>query len=432
MSIILLISIALVILLSAIKPKIGLYLLAASLPIIGRDFYIYNLIVPAADLLALLVLLGFFLNLFFKVLFKPQETWKLSWPLFFPFALFFLAQILSIIFSSDSLNSLYYFLRWPFFLYLAYIFVPANIIKDTKVLKNTVVVIFFSSLIVLISGYLSLLGQDLSNAFFRLSSVSIFGSYPFGANHNLIAEYLNIGAFFVLVIKEFLKDQRWRRLADVLFIATALGIVLTFSRAGWITLFLQLIIYVYYRLKHNPREKMAILVLGLLMLAFLSPLFWRMSILQDKNTSSTENRLLLTEIALQTLETRPLFGYGSGQFINLVDNDIRFTAKYGAAVDAHGMLQKILAESGLFGLATWLFLLFYIIKQSWEALNKYYPRVKWMLPFSLAVLGAIFFQFFNTSYYKGKVWLPIILFLLALQFTHQRYVKKNKTITHTT
>ncbi len=432
MSILVLLGIIVVFLTTAFKPKFGLYLLAASLPIIGRDFYVYSLVVPAADLIALLVLFGFVANLLFIALFKPKVPIKINWPLFFPFAIFFLAHLLSIIFSNQVLASFYYFLRWPFFLYLAYILVPANIIKDTKTLKKVVVIVFFSSLVVLITGYLSLFGQDLSNAFFRLKSLHIFKSYPFGENHNLIAEFLNIGAFFVLIIKEFLKDKRLRRLADILFIATALGIILTFSRTGWITLFLQSAIYIYYRLKHHPKEKIAILVIILLAVAFLSPLFWRMSLLQDKNISSTENRLLLTEISLQALQSKPLFGHGSGQFINLVDNNIRFTAKYGPAVDAHGMVQKILAENGLFGLAAWLFLLFYIVKISWEALNRYYPKVKWMLPFSLAALGGIFFQFFNTSYYKGKVWFPIILFLLALQFTNQRYVKKNKNTTNST
>lgn len=432
MSLLVLLGIIIVFLISAFKPKFGLYLLAASLPIIGRDFYVYNLIVPVADLIALLVLLGFVVNLLFTALFKPRVTIKITWPLFFPFAIFFLAHLLSIIFSNHFLSSLYYFLRWPFFLYLAYIFLPANIIKDTKILKKTVVIVFLSSLVVLLSGYLSLYGQDLSNAFFRLKSLYIFNSYPFGENHNLIAEFLNVGVFFVLIIKEFLKDKRLRRLADILFIITALGIILTFSRTGWITLFIQSAIYVYYRLKHNPKEKTAILAIVLIGVALLSPLFWRMSLLQDKNVSSTENRLLLTEISLQALQDKPLFGHGSGQFVNLVDNNIRFTAKYGPAVDAHGMVQKILAENGLFGLAAWFFLLFYIVKTSWEALNKYYPRVKWMLPFSLAALGGIFFQFFNTSYYKGKVWLPIILFLLAVQFTHERYAKKNKNTTRST
>ncbi len=413
-----------------VNPKIGVYLIAASLPVIGRDVYIYGLIIPIADLAALLTLLGFLINLIARSFFAPQVKIKISWPLFFPFFLFLLASIISVFLSNHVTDSLYYFLRWPVFLYFAYIFVPANIIQDTKVLKRAVILVFLSSMAVLVSGYLSLMSQDWQDAFFRMKSLYFLKSYPFGENHNLIAEFLNIGAFFVLLIKEFLKDARAKRLADILFLVTALGIILTFSRTGWIILFLQSSVYLFYRLHHNNRDKMAIVIVVLLMIGFLSPLFWKMSVLQDSNTSSTENRLLLTEIAREAFNERPIFGYGSGEFVSLVNDNIRFRAKYGPPVDSHGVLQKVAAENGIFGLLSWLFLFVYLVRFSVLAIKKYYPRIKWVLPFALASLGGLFFQLFNTSYYKGKVWFPIILFILAVKFSDERYAKKHKNIAH--
>ena len=430
MNIIILVASLLILALVIVNPKIGVYLIAASLPVIGRDVYIYGLIIPVADLAALLTLLGFLINLAFTSLFSPKHKLKISWPLFFPFFLFLSASAISVIFSDNVSNSLYYFLRWPVFLYFAYIFVPANIIKDTKVLKWAVILIFLSSMGVLLSGYLSLIDQDWQNVFFRMKSLYFLKSYPFGENHNLIAEFLNIGAFFVLVIKEFLKDAREKRIADLLFFATALGVILTFSRTGWIILFLQSVVYIFYRLRDNNKEKLAVVVVVVLMLGFLSPLFWKMSVLQDSNVSSTENRLLLTEIARDAFNERPLTGYGSGEFISLVNDNIRFRTKYGAPVDSHGVLQKVAAENGIFGLLSWLFLFIYLVRFSIIAIKKYYPRIKWVLPFALASLGGLFFQLFNTSYYKGKVWFPIILFILAVKFSDERYAKKHKNIAH--
>lgn len=408
------------------RPTIGVYLIAACLPIIGRDISLYGFTLPISDLTALLTLAGFAVNLLWRILFKPKEHIKLIWPLFFPFLMFFLANLLSIIFSNDPTSSFYYFLRWPFFLYVAYIFAPSNIITNPKVLKRTVVIVFLSAMAVLISGYLSLYGQDWQNSFFRLKSVYFWGSYPFGENHNLIAEFLNIGAFFVLIIREFLKGKKQRRLADIIFFLTAIGIILTFSRAGWITLFLQSAVYIYYRTKHDGKKKLAIAIFALLGAIIISPLLWKMSVLQDSNTSSTENRVLLTRISWQAFKEKPLFGYGSGEFINLVGNNTRFVAKYGAPIDSHGVLQKVAAENGILGLISWLFILVYLVKVSVLAIRKYYPKVEWVLPFALAALGGIFFQFFNTSYFKGRVWFPIALFLLAMRFSEQLYAKKNK------
>ena len=417
----------LIILASAFKPKLGLYLTALSLPVIGRDFYIQGLIIPASDLIALCTLFGFLFHLFFTYLFKPLKREKLIWPLFYPFALFFLINILSIIINGNNISSWYYFLRWPVFLYMAYIFAPFNIIKNPKTLKKTVILVTISAILVLISGFASLIGQDWQYSFFRLKSIYIFNSYPFGENHNLVAEFLNIGAFFILVIREFIKTKKGKRLIDALFILSGLGIILTFSRTGWITLFLQSALYLFYRLKHRPREKMTAAILACLFLIVISPLFFKMSSLQEKNTSSTENRWLLTEIALDAFYDKPLLGQGSGSYIDLVAANTRFSAKYGAPVDSHGMLQKILAETGILGLFSWLFILLYLVRFTIITLNKYYPRVNWVLPFALAALGGIFFQFFNTSYFKGRVWLPLVLFLLAIKFSEALYGKKDKS-----
>jgi len=419
-----------VFLLIAAKPKLGMYLVAACLPIIGSNFTFSGFVIPVADFVALLALAGFIVNFIYLKLFEPTKKTKLTWPIFFPFLMFFIANIISCFFANNPAYSFYYFLRWPFFLYFAYIFTPANIIKDPKTLKKTIVIVFLSTMVVLLSGYLSLYGQDWQNSFFRMNSLYILGGYPFGDNHNLIAEFLNIGVFFVLIIKEFLKDKRQKQIADVIFLLTAVGIILTFSRTGWITLIIQLAIYLYYQTRHDKKKKMGAVMLVLFSAVIISPLLWKMSVLQDNNTSSTENRVLLTEISINAFKDKPIFGQGSGEFINLVENNIRFTAKYGAPLDSHGVLQKVLAENGLFGLASWLFIMAYLIKFSLFAIKKYYPRVKWVLPFALASLGGIFFQFFNTSYYKGKVWFPLILFIIAIKLSEQRYDQKNKDSSH--
>lgn len=410
----------------AIKPKLGIYLTAAFLPVIGRDFYISGLFIPIADLVALGTLMGFIINLFNTAVFKPKEKVTLKWPLFFPFFLFFLVNIISIIANGSSTDTWYYFLRWPLFLYFAYILAPANIIKNPKILKKTVIIVTISAFVVLVSGFLSLVGQDWSNSFFRLKSLYFLNSFPFGENHNLVAEFLNIGAFFILVIKEFLQSKRARRLADIAFLAAALGIIMTFSRTGWITLFLQSAVYIFYRLKYYPKEKMATGILILFLVIISSPLLFKMTVLQEKNVSSTENRIILNDIAIEAFKEKPIFGHGPGSFEGLVEKNTRFTAKYGPPVDSHGVIQKVMAENGVFGLITWLFLLLFLVRFCILSIKKYYPRVSWVLPFALAAMGGIFFQFFNTSYYKGKVWLPLLLFILAIKFSEYKYGKKDK------
>lgn len=421
-------AIFLILIIFSMWPKIGLYTLALSLPLIGVEFVFYNLNIPLVDLIALVLFFSFFINYLIKKL-SNKKTNKFTWPFLIPFAIFLLISFLSVIFSDNFYPALYYFLRWLVFLYLAYIVVPANIISNPKILKNTIIMVFIGSFFVLLSGFLSLYGQDIYDSFFRIQGLNIFNFYPFGQNHNLIAEYLNIGVFLALIIREFLKNKRERNVIDLLFIFFILGIILTFSRAAWITLILQLFVYLSYRAYYRKKERVAIVVFTILFTILISPLFIRMERLQEANIGSTQSRVLLNNVAIEAFKEKPLLGYGSGEFFNLVDRNIRFKAQHGEAIDAHGILIKVLAESGIFGLLAWLFIIAYLFKISLLAIKRYYPKINWILPLCLAVWGGLFFQFFNTSYYKGKVWLPILLLFLAIKFLDELYVKKNKTST---
>ncbi|MBN2854563.1 O-antigen ligase family protein [Patescibacteria group bacterium] len=398
-----------------IKPKAGLYLMALLLPLIGFELVFFSLSFPLIDFVALALLLAFAFKLAFTLLFPSKSTNNLKAPLFFPFFIFLLASFLSVIFSEHILYSFWYFCRWPLFLYLAYILIPYNLIKDQKTLKRLIISASISSFIVLIFGFLSLYGQDWHDSFFRIRSISLGGVFPFGENHNLIAEFLNVGAFFILSLRFLAKDLRIKRFLDFIFVFSVLGIILTFSRSGWLVLFLQALTYSIIYFHDRGLKKKDFLFPLILLLLILSPLFLKMNRLQNDNVSSTENRLLLTEISFEAFKERPVLGHGSGSFILLVEDNLRFRAKYGEAIDSHGILQKVAAENGIFGILSWLFILVILLKVFIQAIKSYSANNPWLTPLILGSLGGLFFQFLNTSYYKGKVWLPIVLTLLAIK-----------------
>jgi len=121
-------------------------------------------------------------------------------------------------------------------MYFAYIFLPENLITNGRILKRSLIALLTSTIVVLISGYLSLYGQDWHNSFYQINSINWWGLYPFGENHNLIAEFLNVGVFLILSLKILTKQPKIKRLLDIIFILTALAIILTFSLRlglGW-------------------------------------------------------------------------------------------------------------------------------------------------------------------------------------------------------
>ncbi len=101
----------------------------------------------------------------------------------------------------DSLNGIWYSIRWLLFFYIIYILLPYYIINKEKFLKNSLITFVLASLVVALMGVMSLPGQDWSSSFIRIQPIGINGIFPIGDNQNLIAEVLVVGIFFTLALK---------------------------------------------------------------------------------------------------------------------------------------------------------------------------------------------------------------------------------------
>jgi len=233
--------------------------------------------------------------------------------------------------------------------------------------------------------------------------------------------------FMVLSLKHWSKSLRVNRLINILFLFFMAVTFGTFSRTAWIVLGLGSGLYllldtVYLkRKKWNSKNIIFALVVSVMILV---PFIIRMDRLQSENVSSTENRVLLTQIAWRAFVNRPLLGYGPGTFVTLVDNNIRFRAKYGDPLDSHGIGQKLIAELGVLGTITFAIFAGLIFWNLYRGLRIYKHEAQLLLPLAVAALGGFIYQFFNTSYYKGKLWVPIAVALAAMNLLQQKYKRK--------
>lgn len=413
-----------------LKPLFGLYLMALFLPVTGLTLRYQSFELPFIDLLSLIVLSSFVVSHVYLIFFGKNID-KLKWPAGGAFLVFFIITLISAILSDSPLSHLWYTGRWILFFYLAFVVLPVNLIKDIKVLQRLLILISIGGLAVAIMGFLSLFLQDWSDSFFRVSPLAIYGEWIFGQNYNLLSEFLSISAFIVLSLKYFYSNLRTKKLLNVIAVFLILINFLTFGRTAWITICLQLLFYfiIYYFVIQKKKISWRQIVVALFfMIIIISPFFVKMLVLQEANVSSTQNRVLLTRISWEAFLNKPLFGYGSGSFVSLVENNVRFVAKYGDPLDSHGFGQKILAENGLLGLLAFIVFLFFIFRKIYLGLLANYKDYKLLLPLFLASAGGFFYQLFNTSYYKGRIWLPIALAWIAVELVasknkEKKYVK---------
>ena len=402
--------------------NIGLFLTALSLPLLDWRFYISDLEFNISDFLILLTAI-FFLVYRLGQRFTGQAVRKWQWPLAWPMLCFLLAALLSSLFSPWRVESLKYFFRIIVFVYLLYIVLPVNALNSWRDWRWPFYGILIAGIGSGIVGLISLFGQDWSNSFFRVQPIAIFGQWWMGSNHNLLAELLIITNFFILAWGYWQKNERWRRCSQILFVSFSLITLLTFSRAAWLVVATQLLFM--WLLLTKPRERFGWLLAGLLLFVLSLPLWVKMSQLQEANFGSTANHVLLTEIAWQSLQGRPIIGWGSGQFLTLVDHNLRFRAKYGDPIDSHGVLQKVVAENGYLGLIALIMVAFSLLAYWWKAWQKYGRQNLWLDFLILGASGGLLFQLFNTSYYKGKVWLPVAISLAAIKLLEHGESKKH-------
>jgi O-antigen ligase len=148
----------------------------------------------------------------------------------------------------------------------------------------------------------------------------------------------------------------------------------------------------------------------------LLPFFFYMYRLQNDykvGLSSNENRLLSFSIATDGFFERPLVGHGSGEFINIISDNIRYVSKFGNPPDAFGFWQKILVENGIFGLAFFMIFSLTIMKLAYDKMGPMRER-SMILYLSAAALSVYIFEMTNVSYYTGKMWLPVGMLLTAI------------------
>ncbi len=411
------------ILVAAFKPTWSLYLMALSLPIINWSFPLDGLLIPLPDLVALLSLIGYASRQMFTFLFD-RKNFSISWPFVGSFTLFFIATLISSIFAEYPLSSAWYSVRWILFFYLAFIWLPINVITNRTILKRTIICLVIAGLAVALIGLTSLSAQDWQNSFARIKPTKIFGGYPIGENQNLIAEFLVILAFLTIALKQFVKGEqikKWLNVVTLLFAAVAVG---TFSRAGWIALYFQVFMYFIYHRKELIKRYFLPIIIMVMIAAPLS--LYMLELQVETNTSSTESRLQLSRVAWESFLEHPIIGTGSGTYISLVDNNIRFKAQYGDPLDSHGLWQKVLAENGLLGIFSFSIFAFLIFKRLYEGIAKNPAARNILIPIVLAVSGGFIFQFFNTSYYKGKLWFPIALAVAAVSLASRSKLTHGK------
>lgn len=409
----------------------GFYLIVALYPFIYLQLFIgRDVNIPYVDLIAMFVFAAWVLRSLFlppygglHFIGKLGRGAKLSFenfPGLFFFLIFFCASLLSLINTESFFYSLKYIIRPLSFFYLMFVVLPYNVINSKKLLWNVLRIFYGVGIAVSLMGLWSILFSETSGLR-RALPLPIFGIPVLGTNHNLIAEVLIsvIPMGFILIWEA---KKIWLKkilIVGVLFMSMIN--LLTFSRTGWIALAFELLVLVLIKYRKNIRN---LFELGVVIFLILSPLvfYGYFFMTSEIVRSSNLNRLALTKISLETFVDHPIVGAGAGTFVEQVARDRWYVIDFGNPSEAHGVVQKLLAETGMLGFLTFFALLGFVI---WRLIKVYRslptksPYKYVLLALLLSSAGSIIFQLFNTSYFVSKLWLPLGVALAAARLAKE-------------
>jgi hypothetical protein len=398
-------------------PLLPIYGIALTYPFISWEIVAGSLNIPIVDVIGTIGCCAWICRLLWEIVVhrrRPHHLLLWGLPLFLAWVVI---ACISALGAFEPWLSLKFVLRPLAFFYPVFVLLPLNHIRHSDHLYRILQLMFMVGIIVALYGAYGYLTSDAINFLSRRAvPVPIFGFNPLGGNWNLIADVMVTTIPIGFFLLNYLKDASQKKLI-FLGLAVLIGVdLLTFSRSGWLALMVEGVIMVLLLY----RDRLRSLLVSSIPIAFLlSPvvIFMLLFSSQDQAESSNYNRSILTDIAIAQWREHPWFGAGPGTFYDSVGRNYVYLVEFGSPLDAHGFIQKIMAELGSFGLITFMALLSYILLKIFFAIRHFrqHPVAgPLLICMFMMVAGSIFFQLFQTSYFVAKLWFPMGVALAAV------------------
>lgn len=229
---------------------------------------------------------------------------------------------------------------------------------------------------------------------------------PFYKNARLITASLShpngLAAFFLIPIYlvffgvMYFSKKPYKILAGLLTLFFIVILFLTFSRGGWMGFAVSLPFAVYTIRTRIQTDNLARLFCGmmLLMLFYLLLVSYHAGVL-NREALFNASRLSLWENAAVFVKAHPIIGIGVGTFMD-VSGQLGFSMQY-----LHNSYYQILVEQGIFGLASFILFLVFVLKDA----AKIEPQTDDFFPTALffGVLAFLAHSFLDNQLYSLRL-----------------------------
>lgn len=344
-----------------------------------------------------------------------KEDIKIYFPIHYlrAFIVFFLTMFILTLLSDNFMESINNFFKG--FSKLC-IFIPILIcIKDKSQLRKIFICMLFS--IFIADSYLiwqGIHGNARASGFF--SNAMYFAG-------------MGVQFLPILFLAAFCSKNKSKWCFTGLIILSSVALLLNGTRGAWapIVIIIPLLIYFYYKNLKRVISCILLMVILCSSLAAVNPGFYaKIGSYIDMNTVSNKERIYLWTSSWNMFRDHPLIGVGVGRYEHYYKSQyILPEANYRQLGHAHNNIMNLLAETGVIGCASFLFMfasfLFYSLK------NWFNDKNISALMFFSATLG-LFLQGMTESNFHNSIVITFYYFLFALYLKYTYFVEMDEII----
>jgi putative inorganic carbon (hco3(-)) transporter len=397
-----------------IEIKLLLYPIFLLYSFVSLQFVLGNLNIPITDIFAMMLGIIFIWLLLVKV-FIRKEIPQFCFKGISIYSLFLLVTILSIHNSVSLGASIKSFFRQPVFYFIVYFVSIGSLFlwtgKDKRQLIKYYQLLCTSAFLIAISSIIT--------SFYRIYIGKTWANFeiPYLAHsHKVLAITLGIIIPFLIGMRLNIKT-RVRGFYTLTIVISIIAIILSFSKAAWLIVVFILFIWEMRGLKKFKPVKP--IVITITIIAIIGVAFYLFTVLSSNQEviKAELSRYFLAALAVKLFVAHPIIGSGIGSFVIAMQDYADILPKMGYSslldLDVHGLVFKLLSETGLAGLLTFLTFLSIIFIWIYRLYQIHRQRgnIFWehLLFGCLTGLLALFLlnSFFGTDTYTPRLWFPL-------------------------
>jgi O-antigen ligase len=356
-----------------------------------------------------------FITLLIKLIQKKidiKEIYKDSKEVINAMLIFFAVLILSIVLSDYYRLGLEYLDK--ILRYLIIYFSIIHFIKNQKQLHKIFITLSVS---ILISSVYSIY------QYFSLNIRRASGFLPTLTNESVLLMVLSI-----MIMLIYRTNNKFKYYYLFVTLISVFSLMVSNTRGAWVAFIAALILFSFLV---DKRIIISLFIISMIFITLFPSFQVRFNSIFDLSNSSNNERILMWRSAFEMWQDRPILGHGIGSFEKLYPEQYMLeNARVESRRYAHSNIFDLLAETGILGLFSYLYLFIAIIKHGFNKIKLFQDKAKvvvygyFISILSFFIHGLTFTNIF-ISHSANIFWVIIAIYMTDLKLMEGAHYNEN-------